>query len=216
MHTHKESKPNYRIGPPTELLEQIGQIMVNYSECERAIFEIFKSVMNISEKDGYLLVRITKINTEKMLEIIKQKIESINPKPLIEPLQEGISLFKKSVTLRNMIAHWQWAITDGEAGLAFDSIKAKPEAKGDGRNFKLSELKSVAWVLAKSAMLLGQVSIMIRPSQPLQLSMGGWASNNYSTEIELYEEIIKLNLTRTQEIIHQYEKAHPQEAVAPT
>ncbi|WP_170842330.1 MULTISPECIES: hypothetical protein [unclassified Pseudomonas] len=55
-----EGKPksDYQIGPAPELLQETGQIMAAYSECERSIFAIFKGVMSLDEQDAYLLINM--------------------------------------------------------------------------------------------------------------------------------------------------------------
>ncbi|MNJ47219.1 hypothetical protein D3C77_423710 [compost metagenome] len=180
MSSEQQAKWQYQIGPGPELTREIGQIIINYSECERSIFEIFKNIMNLSEHDSYLLVRHANMNAEKMLAVIKAEINRIKPSSLVEPVKEALDLFKSAIEHRNIVAHWQWAVTDGDTGLAFNAMKAKPGESQSGRPFELSELKSTAWKLAKAAVLLSNAAIMMFAPQRGVLTQGGWAPSGYS------------------------------------
>lgn len=196
----KQLGPRYQIGPEPDFLQQIGQILVNYSECERVIFGIFKAVMRLSEEDAYLLVKYGNLNPEKMLTIVVTHTDRIRPSLLREPLKEAIKLFKDSIALRNEVAHWQWAITDGTAGLAFNSIKGRPDAINTGKSYELSELRHGAWLLAKAAMLLNHVAVCMYEDHSSKLSGPAWAPCNYSIRDELDEWALGFSLQRTREM----------------
>lgn len=205
MDSNETKGYRYKIGPGPELLQEIGQILVNYSECERAIYNIFKSVMSLSEEDAYLLVKYGNINPEKMLAIVLSKHDRIMPPLLRQPLKEAVSLFKGSIELRNEVAHWQWAITDGKSGLAFNSIKSKPEATGNGKTYELSELQKGAWRLAKSAVLLNQIAVSMFAEHSSKLSCSAWAPCNYNAPRAVDELMVEFSLSQTRKMLDRVE-----------
>lgn len=207
MNDEQSANLKYRIGPPPDLLQEIGQIMVNYSECERAIYGIFRNVMSLGEQDAYLLVKHANLNAEKMTCIIRAEISRIKPQGLIKPLLEALDIFKLSIEHRNIVAHWQWAVTEGDSGLAFNSLKAKPGAQHEGRAYNLVELKATAWRLTKAAILLDTVSITMFEVRKSVLSYPSWAPNNYRNETALDEFMINITLSQTREKLEQVEQA---------
>ncbi|MGX1174288.1 hypothetical protein [Pseudomonas sp. R151218B TE3479] len=184
-------EPRYQIGPAPELLQEIGQIMVAYSECERSIFAIFKGVMSLDEQDAYLLVKHANLNAEKMLSIIRVQIQRIKPDCLEGPLCEALEIFKRSIEHRNIVAHWQWALTDGTSGLAFNALKAKPGELLNGRSYELEELKLTAWQLAKAAILLGTVAVSMFEVRRTLPTNPGWSPNYYSNRDKQDELIVQ-------------------------
>lgn len=196
MSIEQEPKWQYQIGPGPDLTREIGQIIINYSECERSIFDIFKSIMRLSDHDAFLLVRHANLNSEKMMAVIKAEITRIKPGILVDPLKEALNIFKSTIEHRNVVAHWQWAVTKGDTGLAFNAMKSKAGEHQSGRQFELSELKATAWKLAKAATLLANVAIMMFASKPTVLSQGGWAPSGYSNRGALDEWMIGTSLDR--------------------
>lgn len=205
MGTEADGKLGYRIGPEPELLAQIGQIIVNYSECERAIFQIFKGVMDLTPEDGQLLVKAGNVNPEKMIAIVQKKMDGIQPALLRKPLRESIALFRSTIEFRNVVAHWQWAISDGETGFATNSIKDLPGAEPVGKSIQLSELKSKAWVLAKAASMLNHVAICMYPVPRIELSGPAWEPGYYSRRGQMDELMLGIALLKTQEMLSRVE-----------
>lgn len=190
MTSEQQPKWQYSIGPGPELTKEIGQIMVNYSECERSIFNLFKNVMNLSGHDAHLLVKHANMNPEKMLAVIRLELNKVKPAVLIPSIREALDLFKSSIEHRNIVAHWQWAVTDGETGLAFNDLKSKPGEQSTGRLFELGELRATAWKLAKAAILLAQANVMMFERKSSVLSHGNWAPNAYSNRGAMDEAMI--------------------------
>lgn len=205
MTSEQEPKWQYQIGPGPDLTREIGQIIVNYSECERSIFDIFRRVMSLSDHDAYLLVRHANVNAEKMLAVIKAEIARVKPKVLAESIQEALDIFKSAIEHRNIVAHWQWAATEGDTGLAFNSIKSKPGEPQPGRPFELAELKATAWKLAKAATLLANASIMMFTSKSTSLSEGGWTTKPYPNRTALDEWLVEEALGRIREQLQRVE-----------
>lgn len=202
------NKPNsyrYQIGPGPELLQQIGQILVNHSECERAIFGIFKGVLNLSENDAYLLAKQNVLNAEKMANIILEERDRIQPSLLQAPLEEAIRLFRSSIQLRNEVAHWQWAVTDGQSGFASNSIKGKPSSTIQGKEYDLPQLRDGAWLLAKAATLLNQVAISMFARDVSMLSDPTWQPSGYRFDTSLNELMVNFALDQTREMLERIE-----------
>jgi hypothetical protein len=216
MSSEQQPKWQYSIGPGPDLTKEIGQIIVNYSECERSIFDVFKNIMNLSSHDAYLLVKHANMNSEKMLAVIKAEINRVKPAALIPAIREALDLFKSSIEHRNIVAHWQWAVTDGSAGLAFNDLKAKPGEQNNGRLFELSELQTTAWKLAKAAILLGNAAVMMFERMPSALSQGGWAPSTYSSRGAADEMMIKLALDQVRQHIQRIEEQIQQDAQRPS
>ncbi|MDU9394310.1 hypothetical protein [Pseudomonas sp. zfem002] len=212
MTSDQQPKWQYQIGPGPDLTREIGQIIVNYSECERSIFDIFRNIMSLSDHDAYLLVRHANVNAEKMLAVIKTEIARVKPAVLVEPIKEALDAFKSAIEHRNIVAHWQWAVTEGDTGLAFNAIKSKPNERQAGKPFELSELKATAWKLAKAATLLANAAIMMFTRKPASLSQGAWAPNGYSNRTVLDEWMIEVALARIQEQLQNVEDQILQDA----
>jgi hypothetical protein len=208
----KEEQPKpcgYRIGPSADLLKEIGQIMVNYSECERAIYNVFRNIMSLDQRDAYLLVKHANLNAEKMSAIIRAEIDRVKPSTLVEPLREGLDLFKFSIEHRNIVAHWQWALTEGDTGLAFNSLKAKPDEPQVGRAYDIEELKTTAFRLVKAATLINTVSITMFEARKQILAYPGWGPNSYSNRTAIDEWVIKISLEPTRDHLGRVEQALP-------
>lgn len=216
MTNDQEPKWQYKIGPGPDLTREIGQIIVNYSECERSIFNIFRGVMSMSEHDAYLLVRHANVNAEKMLAVIKAEIARVKPAILVEPIKEALDAFKSAIEHRNIVAHWQWAVTEGDTGLAFNAIKSKPGEPQAGKPFELTELKATAWKLAKAATLLANASIMMFTSKPTSLSQGAWSPNAYSNRTAQDEWMIQVALDRLREQLQKVEEQIQQDSQPPS
>ncbi|RZI32370.1 hypothetical protein [Pseudomonas orientalis] len=207
MEEEQSKEWGYRIGPSAELLKEIGQIMVNYSECERAIYSVFRNIMSLDQGDTYLLVKHANLNAEKMSAIIRAKIDQVKPSSLIEPLREGLNFFKSSIEHRNIVAHWQWALTEGDTGLAFNSMKSKPDEPEAGRAYDIVELKTTAFRLAKAATLINTVSITMYEVRRQILAYPGWEPNSYSNRTAIDEWIITFSLDKTRDHLDRIEKA---------
>lgn len=197
----------YRIGPSADLLKEIGQIMVNYSECERAIYSVFRNIMSLDQGDAYLLVKHANLNAEKMSAIIRAEIDRVKPSSLVTVLREALDLFKSSIEHRNIVAHWQWALTDGETGLAFNSLKAKPNEPQTGRPYDILELKTTAFRLAKAATLINTVAITMFEVRKQILADPGWGPNSYSNRNATDEWMIKISLETTRDHLDRVEQA---------
>ncbi|WP_439871362.1 hypothetical protein [Pseudomonas syringae] len=204
----QQSTPwSYRAGPSAELLNEIGQIMVNYSECEHAIYNVFRNTMSLDQGAAYLLVKHANLNAEKMSAIIRAEIDSVKPSALIDPLREGLELFKSSIEHRNIVAHWQWALTEVDAGLAFNSLKAKPDEAKVGRVYDIVELKATAFRLFKAAALINTVAITMLEVRKQILAHPDWGANSYSSRTEIDEWMIKIPLQTTRDHLNRVEQA---------
>ncbi len=199
----------YRAGPSDDLLKAIGQIMVNYSECERAIYSVFCNIMALDQGSAYLLIKHANLNAEKMSAIIRAKIDSVKPSVLVDPLREGLDLFKSSIEHRNIVAHWQWALTEGDTGLAFNSLKAKPDEPQIGRAFDIVELKTTGFRLIKAATLINTVSITMFEVRNQILAYPGWGPNSYSNRNVIDDWMIKVSLEVTRDNLDRVEQALP-------
>lgn len=184
MPSEQTDRFKYRIGPPAELTQEIGQVVVNYSECERAIFSIFRLVMHLSDEDAYLLVKHANLHADKMSFIIGHKIDQIRPGLLADPLTKALQEFKRLGQKRNVLAHWQWAVTESDTGLAFNSIKGKLGEAGRGHPYSLDDLKTIASDLAKTAAMLNFISLGIRPCGALTVNSADWRQGSYSSMLD--------------------------------
>ncbi|MCV4343338.1 hypothetical protein [Pseudomonas capsici] len=198
----------YQIGPKPELLKEIGQIMVNYSECENSIHDIFRAVMSLDEDQMYLLVSKANLNSEKMVAVIKSEIHRIQPTILHNSILEGLTGFTKSIPKRNAVAHWQWAVTDGEEGLAMNSLKAKPRQSPEIRNYTLKDLELIAWEIAKSAILLANAAISMRSTKRRSLGGSDWRMDRYEFNNSHIDQLTKCALENTQSFIANFEAEH--------
>lgn len=198
----------YQIGPQPELLKEIGQVMVNYSECERSIHNIFRAVMSLDEGQMYLLVSKANLNAEKMIAVIKSEIRRIRPASLHDSLLQGLTDFTKSIPKRNSVAHWQWAATKGEEGLATNSLKAKPGQPPESRNYALKDLEMVAWEIARSAILLGNVAIAMRAVNRRSLGGSDWIGDRYEFDNRIKDQGVQYAIDRTHQFIADFETEH--------
>lgn len=194
----------YQIGPQPELLKEIGQVMVNYSECERSIHDIFRVAMSMDEDQMHLLVSKANLNTEKMIPVIKSVLHRIRPSSLHDSIMQGLSDFSKSVPKRNAVAHWQWAVTQGSVGMATNSLKAKPGQPAESRHYTLKELERIAWELARSAILLVNAATAMRSiGQPL--ADATWGRNPYEFESDSLDHAVAYATDRVQQFIRTFE-----------
>ncbi|WP_122259116.1 hypothetical protein [Pseudomonas syringae] len=198
----------YRIGPPAELLKEIGQVMVNYSECERSIHDIFRAVMSLDESQMYLLVAKANLNTEKMIPVIKAELHRIRPANLHESVLQGLADFTKSIPKRNAVAHWQWAVTEGREGFATNSLKVKPGFAPEDRQYTLNDLQRIAWEIARSAILLGNASMAMGFVSRRSLGGLNWSGDRYNFDSDFQAMGIQYALDRAQSFISDYESEH--------
>ncbi|AYL16353.1 hypothetical protein D9N00_18900 [Pseudomonas syringae pv. actinidiae] len=195
----------YRIGPEPELLKEIGQIMVNYSACEHAIHSIFRAVMSLDEQQTYLLVSKANLNAEKMVGVIKSELHRIRPLSLHESILSGLTDFTKSIPKRNTIAHWQWAVTTDQAGMATNSLKAKPGQDIETRDYSLKDLQLISWEIARATVLLTSAATMIRGVARQALAGNDWVGNRYEFDSDILNELIQYSIDRTRKFITDYE-----------
>lgn len=198
----------YQIGPQPELLKEIGQVMVNYSECERSIHNIFRAVMSLDEGQMYLLVSKANLNAEKMVAVIKSEIHRIRPASLHNSILQGLTDFTKSIPKRNAVAHWQWAATKGEEGLATNSLKAKPGQCPEIKNYTLKDLERVAWEIARSAILLGNAAISMHAVNRGFLGSSDWAWDRYEFNSTFRDQDVQYAIDRTHQFISDFEAEH--------
>ncbi|KTB99534.1 hypothetical protein AO387_21575 [Pseudomonas syringae ICMP 11168] len=195
----------YRIGPEPELLREIGQIMVNYSACEHAIHSIFRAVMSLDEQQIYLLVSKANLNAEKMVGVIRSELHRIRPSSLHDPILSGLADFTKSIPKRNTVAHWQWAVTTDQTGLATNSLKSKPGQAVETRSFSLKDLELISWGIARAAILLESASNMMQPIARKTLVGNDWAGHQYELNSTMLNEQVQCAIDRTQSMISEYE-----------
>ncbi|PIB56176.1 hypothetical protein [Pseudomonas sp. 2995-1] len=198
----------YQIGPQPELLREIGQIMVNYSECERSIHDIFRAVMSLDKGQMYLLVSKANLNAEKMVTVIKSEMHRIRPATLHDSLLEGLADFTKSIPKRNAVAHWQWAVTKGDDGLATNSLKAKPEQPPESRNYTRKDLELIAWEIARAAILLANAAICMRSINRRSLGGTDWGVDRYEFDSGYLDQAAQYALERNQSFIAKFEAEH--------
>jgi hypothetical protein len=206
----------YQIGPGPELLKEIGQVMVNYSECERSIHDIFRSVMSLDEHQMHLLVSKANLNSEKMIPVIKIELHRVRPAILHESILQALGDFTKSIPERNAVAHWQWAVTEGEEGMATNSLRAKPGQPVERRDFALKDLEKISWKVARAAMLLSNAATLMHLISRQSLADGNWARDRYEPDAELRDQMIQHAIDVTQRHIKAYEAEHFQSEPSPS
>lgn len=198
----------YQIGPQPELLREIGQVMVNYSECERSIHDIFRAVMSLDKDQMYLLVSKANLNAEKMITVIKSEIHRIRPDTLHDSLLQGLTDFTKSIPKRNAVAHWQWAVTKDENGLATNSLKAKPGQPPESRNYTQKDLELIAWEIARAAILLANTAICMRSINRRSLGGTDWDVDRYEFDSGYLDQAAQYAIQRNQSFIANFEAEH--------
>lgn len=200
----------YQIGPEPELLKEIGQVMVNYSQCESSIHGIFQTVMGLDEGQMYLLVSKANLNTEKMVAVIRSEIHQVRPTLLQQSVLDGLTLFTTSTPMRNAVAHWQWAVTTGLVGTAINSLKAKPNQDPDVRHYTLKDLQLISWQIAKATFLLMDASVLMTTATRSALAGESWRQLPYelAANIDRRNQLIEIAIQNIRQRIDEYEGEH--------
>jgi len=153
-------KDPYRIGPIEPLRAEIGQVVVNHSTCESAIHSLFLTILGkagLSDRATRVLVKSQNMKASSMaktiLALLRDGYIGLDDEYLVR-IPEAIRGYQKLSGLRNEVAHWQWAVTDGHKGTLFNDLQALDPKNPQTTEHTLTTLREISVGLVAAAVVL--------------------------------------------------------------
>lgn len=141
-------KRPYEVGPSDEHLHAIGQFISIYSNIEWQISELFAHYINMSERESREFCTELNLSMAGMIRFVRTRASSdkSTDNETISDLNHNLGKFERLSKDRNIIVHWQWALSNDDIAPVDNLIKPKNIAAAaysleDIRNICLDAVK---------------------------------------------------------------------------
>lgn len=177
-------KRPYEVGPSDEHLHAIGQFIAIYSNIEWKISELFAHYIKMSEKESREFCTDLNLSMAGMIRFVRTRLstDKSTDHETIADLNHNLGKFERLSKDRNIIAHWQWALSNDVIASADNLIKPKTISAAtysleDIRNICLDAVKLLRGVIycleiVRGSMTRQQILAANKDTSPEKLLRG--------------------------------------------
>ncbi|HCL3291031.1 TPA: hypothetical protein N2A36_002975 [Pseudomonas aeruginosa] len=147
-------KRPYEIGPSDEHLHAIGQFIAIYSNIEWKISELFAHYIKMSEKESREFCAELNLSMAGMIRFVRTRLntDKSTDNETIADLNHNLGKLERLSKDRNIIVHWQWALSNDVIASVDNLIKPKTISAAtysleDIRNICLDAVKLLRGVI---------------------------------------------------------------------
>ena len=161
----------YEAGPTDAMKIEIGQVVINHALCDPSLYELFHALSGIEERPAKIMVRALKIKSGAIVELIKAFHKARAPDLHVElskRITACLTAYDQLSKARNLIAHWQWSLSDDGANVA-TTTNFLGMNHGDASGTKehsLRSLKATSWGLMQVNIIISMVAAFVGGSIP--------------------------------------------------